>query len=285
MKLLSRIRAVLGAELSIRAVFESPTVARLCEQLGAQSRADSLDVLLPLRTGGGRPPLFCVHPAAGISWVYSGLLRHIGAGRPIYGLQARGLKGTIPVSVSEIADDYLRQIRSVQPDGPYHLLGWSFGAVVAHTMAVQLQAAGQQVALLALLDGTPSVPHPAGPDPAEGDTDSFAALLASLGYSPGDPRGLADLEAMLGETTSILPEVFARNRQLMDEHVPGFYLGDAVFFGATLDKPAHWPYEEAWRPYVSGRIDARRIDCEHGAMTQPGPIARIGSVLAEKLGA
>ena len=284
-KLLSRVRSVLGVRLGIRAVFESPTAARFCEELHAGSHPDALDVLLPLRSGGASPPLFCVHPAAGISWVYTGLLQHVDAGRPIYGLQARGLKGMAQASVDEIASDYVRQIRSAQPDGPYHLLGWSFGAVVAHAMAVQLQAAGQQVALLALLDGTPGRPSPAASGPVEGAADSFAALLASLGYAPGDPRGLADLEAMLGEAAQALPAVYAGNGKLLDEHVPGLYRGDALFFAATADKPAHWPYEEAWRPYVSGQIDVCRIDCEHGAMTRPGPIARIGSVLAEKLGA
>ena len=295
-KLISRVRSVLGVQLSIRAIFDAPTAALLCEQLDAGHRPDALDVLLPLRAGGDLPPLFCVHPAAGISWVYSGLLRHIEARRPVYGLQARGLSGTaVPASLSEVAGDYVQQIRSVQPDGPYHLAGWSFGAVVAHAMAVRLRAAGQQVALLALLDGipggaspgaaSPGGASPGGASPGGAGPDSPAALLASLGYAPGDPRGLADLEAMLGEAAHVLPDVFVRNGKLMDEHTPESYRGDALFFAATADKPAHWPYEQAWRPYIDGRIDVHRIDCEHGAMTRPANLARIGAVLAEKLGA
>jgi amino acid adenylation domain-containing protein len=288
-KLLSRIRSVLGVQLGIRAIFEAPTPARLCEQLDAGNRPDALDVLLPLRSGGDLPPLFCVHPAAGISWVYSGLLRHIDARRPVYGLQARGLKGTVPASVGEIAADYVQQIRSVQPDGPYHLLGWSFGAVVAHAMAVRLQAAGQQVGLLALLDGVPGGvldgARGAVLDGMPGGVpDGVTALLASLGYAPDDPRGPADLEAMLGEAAHVLPDVFARNAKLMNEHIPELYRGDALFFSATADKPARWPYEQAWRPHVSGRIEAHRIDCEHGAMTRAAPIAQIGSMLADRLG-
>ncbi|MFD4397703.1 amino acid adenylation domain-containing protein [Kitasatospora sp. NPDC058478] len=287
MKLLARIRAALGADLGMRALFEAPTVAGLAGRLGAGPAADALDVLLPLRTGGGLAPLFCVHPAAGISWVYSGLLPHLGADRPVYGLQARGLRGEAPASVAEIAEDYVRQIRAVWPSGPYHLLGWSFGAVVAQEMAVRLQAEGAPVGVLALLDGAPVTGHgPAAVDGPEEDepVDTLAELLLSLGYDPEAGRGQAELAAVLGEAAAELPGMFERHRKLMAEHVPGRYRGDAVFFGATLDKPADWPYERSWRPYLDGRIEPHRLACAHGELTRPEPLARIASVLAEKLG-
>lgn len=114
-------------------------------------------VLLPLREEGGRPPLFCVHPAAGIAWSYAGLTGPLGGDQPLYGLQARGLDGSrvLPGSIAEMAADYVARIRTVRPRGPYHLLGWSFGGVVAHEMAVQLQRAGEEVGLLAVLDSMP----------------------------------------------------------------------------------------------------------------------------------
>ncbi|MFF2355002.1 amino acid adenylation domain-containing protein, partial [Kitasatospora sp. NPDC058115] len=285
MKLLARIRTTLGADLGMRALFEAPTVAGLARRLenAGGERSDALDVLLPLRAEGGRAPLFCVHPAAGISWVYSGLLRHLDPRRPVFGLQARGLRGGSPAAVAEIAADYVREIRAVRPQGPYHLLGWSFGAVVAQEMAVQLQAAGQEVALLALLDGLPAgavaEEHPASDDPVE----TLAELLVSLGYDPADGRGQADLTALLGEAAGLLPDVFEHHRKLMAEHVPGHYRGAAVFVGATADKPADWPYEAAWAPYLGGPVTAHRIDCAHGALTQPEPLARIAAVLADTL--
>ncbi|WP_380284002.1 amino acid adenylation domain-containing protein [Kitasatospora purpeofusca] len=288
MKLLARIRTALGADLGMRAVFEAPTPAGLARRLEgtAGERSDALDVLLPLRAQGTKAPLFCVHPAAGISWVYSGLLRHLDPERPVHGLQARGLRGGSAASVTEIAEDYVREIRAVRPQGPYHLLGWSFGAVVAQEMAVQLQAAGQEVALLALLDGLPA-DHTAARRPApptDDPVETLAALLASLGYDPADGRGRAELTALLGEAAGVLPDVFDLHRKLMAEHVPGHYRGGAVFVGATADKPADWPYEAAWAPYLGGPVTAHRIDCAHGALTQPAPLARIAAVLADTLG-
>ncbi|MFI8962716.1 amino acid adenylation domain-containing protein [Streptomyces sp. NPDC053493] len=299
MRLLGRIRTACGVDLGMRALFETPTAAGLARRLHAQALpgasaddlhgADSaLDVLLPLRAEGTKAPLFCVHPAAGISWVYSGLLRRLDPDRPVHGLQARGLRGGSPASVTEIAEDYVRQIRAVQPDGPYHLLGWSFGGVVAQAMAVALQAAGQEVALLALLDALPADParHAADVAAASSDdpVDTLAELLVSLGHDPADGRGQAELAALLGEAADVLPDVFELHKKLMAEHVPDRYRGDAVYFGATLDKPADWPYAAAWRPYVEGRVEEHRIPCTHGAMTRPEPVARIAAVLTEKLG-
>ncbi|MFD8755757.1 amino acid adenylation domain-containing protein, partial [Kitasatospora sp. NPDC059577] len=283
MKLLARVRAALGVDPGMRALFEAPTVAGLARRLDHGAAADALDVVLPLRTGGDRPPLFCVHPAAGISWVYSGLLRHLGPDQPVYGLQARGLRGGAPASVAEIAEDYVRQIRAVRPDGPYHLLGWSFGAVVAQEMAVRLRAEGAEVGLLALLDGAPAARTATAPTVEPADT--LDELLRSLGHDPADERGLESLKAVLGDAVAVLPEVFDRHRKLMAEHVPDRYRGDAVFFGATTGKPADWPYEQAWQPYLDGRIEPHRLACAHGELTQPEPLARIAAVLAEKLGA
>ncbi|KJS51349.1 hypothetical protein VM98_37660, partial [Streptomyces rubellomurinus subsp. indigoferus] len=103
---------------------------------------DPLDVLLTLRVSGERPPLFCVHPAAGIGWVYAGLTRQLDPGHPIYALQARGLArqdDELPSDMAAMAEDYVARIRPVQPTGPYHLLRWSPGALVAHEMAARLQ--------------------------------------------------------------------------------------------------------------------------------------------------
>ena len=122
-RLASRIRARLGVRLPLPALFETPTVAGLGARLaeaGEVAWADPLAVLLPLRAEGTAPPLFCVHPAAGIGWCYAALLPHLPSGVPLYALQARGLADPAArsASIAEMAVDYLREIRAVQPAAP-----------------------------------------------------------------------------------------------------------------------------------------------------------------------
>jgi amino acid adenylation domain-containing protein len=295
--LVGRIRADLGVRLGIRDLFAAPTPAGLAALLdGGAGAGGALDVLLPLRATGERPPLFCVHPAAGISWVYSGLLRLLGPDQPVYGLQARGLDGCAPLaaSVEEAAEDYVAQLRAVRPTGPYHLLGWSFGGNVAHAMAVRLRADGEDVALLALLDAYPA----AGSEPPRGDV--LADLLHSLGVGDLGDLGTAPLDlpsamrlatrgagalAMLG--ADVLPavaDVFANNAALRARHVPGAYDGDVLFFSATADRPPGLPEPEtAWAPNVLGRLEVVPVDCAHGEMTQPAHLSGIAAALATHL--
>ena len=119
---------------------------------------------------------------------YSGLMRHLPADRPIYGLQARGIAQPemAPQTLEDMAADYVQTIRQIQPTGPYNLLGWSFGGLVAHAIATRLQVQGERVALLALLD---SYPAEANGDSQNSDLDDETILanqLKALGYYQGD---------------------------------------------------------------------------------------------------
>ncbi|MET9230144.1 amino acid adenylation domain-containing protein [Lentzea sp. NPDC003310] len=272
-RLVDRVRRALGVRATIRAVFDSPTPAGLATRLD-EAGADPLNVLLPLRTTGSRAPLFCVHPAAGIGWVYSGLLRHLDD-RPVHALQSRALTEPWTGTMDEMVKDYVAEIRAVQPEGPYHLLGWSFGGQVAHAIATRLQAENAEVAFLALLDGYPGTP---GSGPA--DTDPTADLLASLGRT-----SLDDLVPVLGaRAVAALPAVFAHNRHLSDTHVPTTpYRGDALFFLATEGRTDSSPHPDAWAPHLTGTLHLHPVATTHGAMTHPAPMSEIAATIADHL--
>jgi thioesterase domain-containing protein len=107
----------------------------------------------------GRRPFFCLHPAGGDVLCFLPLARHLGADQPFYGLQARGLEDAQEpfATIEEMAAHYAGEIRTVQPAGPYRIGGWSFGGLAAFELARQLQAAGDEVELLAVLDTSPGL--------------------------------------------------------------------------------------------------------------------------------
>ncbi|CRK58162.1 Siderophore biosynthesis non-ribosomal peptide synthetase modules @ Bacillibactin synthetase component F [Alloactinosynnema sp. L-07] len=296
-RVISRVHAVLGVRLGLRALFETPTVAGLASRIaeGAPTGGDALDVLLPLRAGGDLPPLFCVHPAAGISWVYSGLLRHLDPRRPVYGLQARGLTEPVTADVADMARDYVAAIRRVRPTGPYHLLGWSFGGLVAHEMASVLRSAGEEVAFLGLMDSYPASARGTDyPDPPVDVSAALCGVLDSLGFPQAEgPLTVADALAELRAADSPLAElgesgiaavagVFAATVEASARHTPATFDGDVLFFAATACR-APGLTAQAWRPYVAGHVEELPIDCTHGAMTQPRPLAEIGKAIAARL--
>ncbi len=154
MELLSRLEHALGRELSMAQLVEHPTLERMADRIGRQLSPEQWSPIVALQPGGARRPFFCVHPGGGNALCYRELSGHVGADQPFYALQAPGIDGIRPPlpTVEEMAAEYIRAIRQVQPEGPYAIGGWSFGGIVAYEIAVQLTDQGQQVAPLVIID-------------------------------------------------------------------------------------------------------------------------------------
>ncbi len=146
-KLMERIRQQYQQDPPLALLFQAGTVARLSHIVRERVQLAPWSPLVAIQPEGSRPPLFCVHPAGGNVLGYADLARELGRDQPVYGLQAHGvIEGQAPHDcVETMASVYIEAIRTVQPQGPYHLCGTSFGGIVVYEMAVQLQASGQQV--------------------------------------------------------------------------------------------------------------------------------------------
>ncbi|WP_285188650.1 non-ribosomal peptide synthetase [Rhodococcus sp. MEB041] len=248
-------------------------------------RRTSTDAVLPLRAGDdGVTPLICVHPAIGLSWSYTGLLPHLDPSIPVLGLQARGIgiPAPEPASVAEIARDYVNTVRAQFPTGPYRLLGWSLGGLIAHAMAVEIEKLGDEVELF-VMDAYPL----AGSDRPRTEM-SVASLMREflpLEVTVDDDIDLDEAIAMIrgaGGPTAHLDEgqmrrLYERYQLFVDlghDHTPARFSGDLQFFSATVDSdPTLTPW--AWRRYIAGSITDYPVDVPHNAMGTPDALAAV----------
>jgi amino acid adenylation domain-containing protein len=153
-RLLGLLQRETGFEMSLAAFLRAPTIEGMAQVLkGGGVRSGWLSVV-PLQSEGSLPPFFAVHGIGGGVACFRDLSRLLGPQQPFFGLQAVSLGGAEREydQVEEMAAHYVREMRSVQPEGPYQLGGFSFGGVIAMEMAHQLLEAGEEVALLALFD-------------------------------------------------------------------------------------------------------------------------------------
>ncbi|WP_439676218.1 amino acid adenylation domain-containing protein [Embleya sp. MST-111070] len=295
--------ARLGLRIGLGAVFEHRTVEALAASAVTEGEAgDPLGPVLPIRPTGGRPPLFCVHGGLGFAIPFAALAEHLDPEQPVYGLQARGIAepGPLPEHIGDVADDYLARIRAIQPTGPYHLLGWSYGGVVAHEMAVRLRAAGEEVAYLANLDAYPDDAHGASPS----DEEFLADFLTEAGVDPAGfdrltPQGVAahlarsggPLAAFEQGTLERLLGIMRNNLELFRRFTPGRFDGcPMTLFVATGGSDRGTRDERAlklksWEPHVGRAIDAYDVDCTHQQMMRPAPAAAIGRAVEHALSA
>ena len=270
-----------GVSVTVQDLLIAPTVSGLMGRLTLASVNNALDVLLPIRTRGTRPPFFCIHPGGGLSWSYMPLARYVPEDVPLYGLQARGIDGrSEPArSVRDMAQDYLEQIRTVQPGGPYHLLGWSFGAIPAHEIAVRLRAAGEEVAALILVDAYPSAPS------GESQVETEAGLEESGRLTETAERIRREAGHVLGAITDEeierLARVFRNNVAIKDRHRPDRYDGDALLIVARADKNEDAETVELWRPYVAGGLADAEFPCTHTDLIKPERLAEVWQAIED----
>ncbi|MGN7131733.1 amino acid adenylation domain-containing protein [Rhodococcoides corynebacterioides] len=290
----------LGRTVPVSLLFGTSTPAELAAAL-EEPTAGNTDLLAPLVTlRAGRDdvaPLVCVHPAFGLAWTYHGLARRLGGDRSVLGLQTPTLAGERSEfdSIEDLARDYVDRLQAAHPTGPYHLLGWSLGGLIAHAMTAELERRGERVATLAMLDSytltaeyldrvptlrdlieeVTGTPLPEGLDPTPADA-------ADLARAAGD--GAAALTADVVER---LHRGYVHGSTLAHRYRPTPVEADVLFFSATADEVnAHDTRRRAaaWEPFVRGTVQDHPIPCAHAHLTTDRALDVVVPVLDEHLG-
>jgi amino acid adenylation domain-containing protein len=152
--MLLEVQDTLGKNIPLSALIHEGTIEHLARVIDAHLPEKRWSSLVEIQPAGDRTPIFFMHPIGGEVFGYGTLARYLGDNRPFYGIQARGLDGLEEpfTDMRAMAAHYVEIVRSVQPEGPYLLGGYSLGAVIAFEMAQQLYESGQEIAFLAVLD-------------------------------------------------------------------------------------------------------------------------------------
>ncbi len=308
-RVISQLRKHLSIELPLLALFEAPTLAQMAALLQQQKATHTLPEhehehaakLVALRQEGRQAPLFCVPPNAGMTGCYADLLAHVPSGHPVYALPS--LDYTNPeaasASLSDMAEVNWALMREIQPIGPYFILGWSFGGIVAFETAAQVEAAGETVGLVAILDaypGSSSAIH----RKQRGKLEYFLSTMGcedseieSLGEHLDYPAVAQFLKkrGLLGDDDQSAVEKFLPTYIDMRIHMfdiakdfkPSASLhGEMTLFVAGLNNKSS-NAGDRWTPYLAGKLDAHVISTRHAEMVERDAMLHIGPVVATKM--
>jgi thioesterase domain-containing protein/acyl carrier protein len=153
-QLFAKIEEILGENLPLATILQTPTIEQLANIFREKEWKSIWSSLVAIQSDGSKPPLFLIHGAEGNVLLYRKLAQYLGPDQPVFGLQSQGLDGKkdYHTRIESMAANYIKEIRSLQFEGPYYLGGYCMGGTVAYEMAQQLRGKGQKTALLVMLE-------------------------------------------------------------------------------------------------------------------------------------
>ena len=304
-RMFARLEECLRIRLPLATLFEAPTIEGLAALVRAGTRLSAGRALVAIQPAGSRPPVFAVSALGGNVLCFNDLARLLGPGLPFYGLQSRGLDGSEAplMRIEDIAAAHLREVREVQPEGPYYLTGLCMGGVVAYEMAQQLLAAGQEIGLLTLLETWPPMKGlgvSLRPRPRALDAVAFVAgrlrlylqtfarlrrreqLRYLLERVKVVTRIVTERDLSPGARIEFYGDVVSRaNLLAYRQYEPRTYPGRVVLFCAAGRKiAAAEDYRLAWRQFTAGGLEVYTAPGEDSGLMLTEPHVR---VLARRL--
>ncbi|WP_312464603.1 thioesterase domain-containing protein, partial [Pantoea endophytica] len=286
MRLAAQLRRELQQPVSVGQIMVASTVEKLATLLSdTQSHQQAgFEAVLPLRQGNG-PTLFCFHPASGFAWQFSILQRYLDARWSLVGIQSPDISSPLNQSahLDDVCDAHLQTLRDVQPHGPYYFLGYSLGGTLAQGIAARLEAAGEEVAFLGLLDTWP--PETQNWDEKRGENVLDPAVLEEVNRER--EQFIAAQRHQAGEEMRAMFDTieanYASSVRLLATARSARFNGRATLFLAEQTQQPGQDARRAWAPYV-GELEVWPMDCAHVEIISPQMFEQIGPLLQRLLG-
>ncbi|MBM6549483.1 amino acid adenylation domain-containing protein [Marinomonas ostreistagni] len=288
-RLVALLRQQWRLEVSVGQVMTSATVAQLAQVLSDESLGDSRELSgfgerLPIRPGSGAP-IFCIHSGSGFAWQYTALRRYLSQDCPLVGLQSPRPEGALATkqTLQQVVDHHLTLLKAEQAQGPYRLIGYSLGGVVAHQMAATLQEQGEEVSFLGLFDTYP-------PDeqdwsgPLDQEAEQEIAREQAQFLNDGNTPAQVQLEQEKGEMFADIVANYADSIRLLSQAQSKRFEGKAILFVADRTVPVQMNIDVTWQAYVA-QLELHHFDFSHEDILSPDALEQIGPVLNQHLNA
>lgn len=260
LQLFTEIAQSCDRELPPVTIYQARTIAALAALL-EHPTTPRFPTLVLLKPGAEKLPVFVAHGLGGTVMDFFQPVRHLESDHPVYGMQARGIDGLEePLeSIEDMADFHLRAIRELQPHGPYALIGYSLGGLVALEMAQRLSENGQRVALLAMLDAYPHMRRL-----SLGQRVRVAARQARRGfYGLRNLSGSAPYQPPAGVSfTPAMQRVRASAYLALTRYRPRFYPGEIKFVRAAITSGFPADAAAVWSP-LAEKLEVTTVAGDH----------------------
>jgi thioesterase domain-containing protein/acyl carrier protein len=297
MRMVQSLNPLFGKAVPIRQVFQNPTIAALAAEMAGTGKSKASHNLVPLKIGGSKPPIYYVHASSGHVFRYMALVNALGEDQPAYGLQASGLEEgeALGNSIESMAASYVQAIKEIQPAGPYRVLGYSSGGLLAFEMAQQLRQQGDVVDLLAILDTT--LPNPRAkriPTQDEVVLDMASAMgIADLVGKQSPLPLLAELVEIARKAGRVpadfqtvhverMAGVFRNTVRTCPDYKLRDWPGPLLLIRAKR-RPLRAGPMVNWSPYVSGALDVVDLDCSHPNLIAPEMVGEVAQVILSRI--
>ncbi len=284
LRLVTKMNRIFAMDLGLATLISASTIADIAQLIRDRHDAGTAHAVVPIRKEGSKPPLFILHGVGGNIINFIGLSRRLPEDRPVYAIQAQSLLAgqSALLRMEDMAAFYIREMKMVQPHGPYYLLGYSFGGTVAAEMSHQLRAAGEEIGLLSMLDArtrdfqdefrssmTVSTKVDRRMRQFVGNTQSLS-WRDRTGYivrkiSTRGVRQLSRVITSLGfrHLPSALKSAYDVNYVAMKRYAPKQYKGRLVLFRATEQDYASGPRDMGWHKLFAEGVDIHEIPGDH----------------------
>jgi len=254
LNIIENINRTLGAKLSIQHLYQAPTIAKISQIIHSSNKDNKIEVVIPLKKGiAEHPPFFFCHPASGMIYCFKKLISGWQSPIPLYGLQDPSVaSGTLLFdSIHSIAQNYMEAIKKVQPQGPYYLIGYSFGGTVVHEIAHLLKQRNEPIGLLAMIEGWCVF--------SKDQQKKNHFINTYLANELQEHRGLAE-------------QAWSR-MELLIKHQPSRIHQDMLLFKST-DLSEDYLYVNdqynGWSTFNSGKIICHAIKSNHATIIEEG---------------